>query len=264
LLLLAPLAFAACGGSTHKSSAPSAQPPRHFDPVAYVHRAAHKTAKAPSEHVKMTGTGSASGVAVTINGSGDFDNRKRLGSMQATFSASGLSGRIDEVLSGTTLYMSSPLFAGSLPNGKSWMKLDLQKALASKGIDFSALMTQSPAQSLTRLEAAGTVKKLGTATIDGVATTHYRAHIDVSKVPQGQKIEALTHAKYGPTDIWIGNADGYVHRTSISYSYSVGGRSTSSSMKMDFSRFGEPVHVTVPPARETFDATNGAIQGLGG
>lgn len=259
LLLVAPLALVACGGGGKQQvTGPK------LDPVAFVRHAAHSTAAAPSEHVTMNGTTSVAGTTATIKGTGDFRNAKLLGSMHASFSAAGTSGQIDEVLSGTSLYMSSPLFSGLLPSGKTWAKLDFQKALASKGINFSQLLGQTPAQSLKQLAAAGEVTKVGTETIDGVETTHYRAHIDPSKLPQGAKIEALTHAKYGATDIWIGNSDGYIHRTTEAYSYSASGRSVSTRLTMDFSKFGESVHVTVPPASETYDMTNAAIQGLGG
>lgn len=260
LVLAAPLALAACG-SGHKAAGPQQM---HLDPAAYVRHAAHKTAAATSEHMAMTGTATAVGMKITLRGSGDFDNAKQLGSMHASFSAGGLDGSIDEILSGTDIYLRSPLFTSQLPAGKTWMKLDLQKFGKSQGLDFSALMSQSPTQALQRLEASGTVTRVGTETIDGTATTHFRVeNVDLSKIPAGTKIEALTHAKYGPFDVWIGDRDGYVYRETFSVSYSTGGQDGSMSTTMDFSRFGEPVHVTVPPSAKTLDATTAAMGGLG-
>lgn len=261
ILLAAPLALVACGGSSRKASAP----PAKLDPVSYVRHAAHVTARAPSEHVTMTGTVTAAGRQISIAGSGDFSNTSDQGAMKATFSAGGFNGSIGSVLDGTTIYVSSPLLAGSLPNGKTWLKLDLAKAFASEGIDFSSLMSQSPAQGLKSLEAAGTVKAVGTETVDGAETTHFRVtNLDLSKIPQGAKLKALTHATHGAMNVWVGKSDGYVRRLSLAYSYSVGGRSASTQMTFDLSRFGESVHVGVPAPSTTFDATNAAIPGLGG
>jgi hypothetical protein len=258
-LLLVVLPLAACGGGTSSGSQ------LNLTPVAYVKGAALKTAQAPSEHATLRGSVDVAGQAVTLSGAGDFDNTNRQGSMHLDFSVAGLSGTLDEVLDGTTIYMRSPLFSTSLPPGKTWLKLDLQKALASKGIDLSALLSQNPAQSLSQLQSSRKVTKVGDETIDGVATTHYRGRIDPSKVPQGAKIEALTNAKYGPYNVWIGNDDGYVHRMTLAYSLKVQGTKRETiTMTMGFSDYGKTVMVTVPAGSQSFDATNKAILGLGG
>lgn len=257
LLLVLPLA--ACGGG--KSSAP----PSNLSPIAYVKSAGVKTANAPSEHAKITASATVAGQPLTVTGAGDFDNTTHQGSAHADFSVAGLTGTIDEVFDGTTIYMRSPLFSDGLPKGKTWLKLDLQKALASKGIDFSSLLSQDPAQTLGQLQASGSVTTIGTETVDGVSTTHYRATIDPSKLPQGTKIEALTNATYGPYDVWIGNQDGYVHKMSLSYSVALkGAKRQVYSITADYSDFGKSVSVTVPSASESFDGTPASIKGLGG
>jgi hypothetical protein len=255
LLVLLVLPLAACGGGGKSTATVS-----NLTPIAYVKSAAAKTAQAPSEHATLRGSVDAAGQAVILSGAGDFDNTHHQGSMHLDFSVAGLSGTLDEVLDGTTIYMNSPLFSASLPQGKTWLKLDLQKAAASKGIDFSALLSQNPAQSLAQLQSSGSVTKVGDETIDGVSTTHYRGKIDPSK-----KIKALANAKYAPYDVWIGKDDGYVHRIVLSYSLSVpGGKREAIGLTMGFSDYGKDVSVTVPPAADAYDATNKAIQGLGG
>ena len=43
---------------------------------------------------------------------------------------------------------------------------------------------------MQQLEAAGSVKSVGTETIDGVETTHYHvANLDLSKLPHGAKLD---------------------------------------------------------------------------
>jgi LppX_LprAFG lipoprotein len=256
LLALMVLPLAACGGGNKSGGQPS-----NMTPVAYVKSSAAKTAQTPSEHVTLKGSLTVGTTLVTIDGTGDFNNAKKLGSMHADFSAAGLSGTLDEVLDGTTIYLQSPLLTSNLPKGKTWLKLDLQKA-APKGVDLSALTTQSPTKLLSQLQAAGNVTKVGDETIDGTATTHYRARLDVSKLP---KVAALANATYGPLDIWIGSGDGYVHRLHTTYTIKGASASPQSiAVTVGFSDFGKSVSVSVPAASATADGTGRAIPGLGG
>jgi hypothetical protein len=256
LLILIVLPLGACGGSSKSSGQPS-----DMTPVAYVKSSAAKTAQTPSEHVTLKGSLTVGTTLVTIDGTGNFDNSKRLGSMHADFSAGGLSGTLDEVLNGTTIYLQSPLLTSNLPEGKTWLKLDLQKA-APKGVDLSALTTQSPTRLLSQLQAAGNVTKVGDETINGTATTHYRGKLDRSKLPE---VAALANATYGPVDIWIGKDDGYVHRIHTAYTIKVASATAQSiAATVDFSDFGKSVSVSVPAASATVDGTGQAIPGLGG
>ena len=253
LLLAAPLALAACGSSSSSVA---------LDPVAYVKHAASKTAASPSEHMTMTGKVSFGPVRLTLTGTGDFSNSDHRGSFVGTESvAPGQNQEFDEVLDGGSVYVSSPGVPG-LPKGKRWIKLDLldvEKYGNKHGIDYTSLMSENPTQQMQRLGAAGAVKSLGTETIDGVETTHYQVtNLDISKLPQGAKIE------YAPIDVWIGNSDGYVYRYSMSFTYSMSGDSASMTMTVNLSKFGEAVHVTVPPASETVDATKWAGLRAGG
>jgi len=52
-------------------------------------------------------------------------------------------------------------------------------------------------------------------------------------------------------DVWIGKDDGYVRRIQAA-----GGGTANGTAVVNFSDFGEPVTVTVPPASDTADATN--------
>jgi hypothetical protein len=257
-LVLLPLAPAACGGG--KSSS---QP--ELSPAASVKSAAAKTARTSSEHVTINGSASVAGNLVTVTGNGDFDNAGKQGTMHVDFSVGGLGGSAEEVTSGTTIYLRSPLFASSLPSGKTWMKVDLAKVGESKGIDLSALGIQDPGRTLAELQAIRNVTKVGDETIKGSDTTHYRGRVDVSKVAQAAKIKALAIAKYGPFDVWIGKDDGYVHRIKLSYALGTAGAGRQAvALTMDLSDFGKSVTVTTPSPAESFDATNASIIGLGG
>jgi hypothetical protein len=248
-----PLLLAACGGGSGHSNATSTV---RLAPTAYVKKAAARTAGAQSEHTKLVGTLALQGQQVTMTGDGDFDNAQRTGSMTVHAKVAGVDVQIDEVLSGTAIYLRSPLLAAAIPAGKTWLKIDLQKLGEARGVDFSALLAQNPTQTFSQLQATGHVTEVGDETVDGVDTTHYRGRLDASKLKQLPGAGAAVQ----PYDVWIGKDDGYVHR--LRMAYGVGKKSVS--VTMTFSDFGKDVIVTVPSQSDTFDATAKSLQQLGG
>jgi hypothetical protein len=232
------LAASACGGDAVS-----------LDPVA---QAADTTVKQQSEHVEFTATGAgADGTRLTMSGSGDFQNDPQLGELTLSFASAQGSSSIHEVMKDWTIYMSSPLFSRFLPAGKTWMSLNMKKATKALGVDITSFSSQSPGQTLEQLKSSGSVARVGRAQINGALTTHYRATVDVSKVPNGDKIVKLTGVKYEPVEVWVGR-DGLVRRVQMSYSAPASG---GLKMQMDFSHYGEPVYVEVPDDSVTFDAT---------
>lgn len=247
-LLALPFAAAACGGS--KNSSDTATLPD--DPVAAVKGAAAKTAQAGSEHLAIAGRIVANGQAVTFNGTGDFDTKKHLGSLNADFSVGGLNGSLEEVSSGKDAYVKSDLLGALTPGGKLWVKLDLAQTAKSQGVDITSFLSQDPTQALTQLQGLSNVHKVNTP--DAVSdTTHYRATFDV---PKAKGAAAVGTGRY---DIWIGQ-DGYVHR--LKAVVTTGG--ATSTVTTNLSAFGEPVSITVPKAADTYDSTKTPIPGLGG
>lgn len=217
-LIVLALPLSACGSSS--------------DPVA---KAATKATAAGSEHIVLTGTATTGGETVRMSGAGDFQSTPKLGAMHMSVQVQGKRIAMDEVLRGWTVYMRSPLFASVLPAGKTWGAVDLRKAGKRFGVDTSQYAQQDPTDILGALRQAGSVKKVGSATVDGVDTTHYRATVHLAKV-----------AGAVPIDVWIDNDD-LVRRMKTSYA--------STSMQMDFSKYGEPVSVQVPSANDTVDMT---------
>ncbi|HXY80058.1 MAG TPA: LppX_LprAFG lipoprotein [Gaiellaceae bacterium] len=248
-----PLAAAACGSSS-KSKAPSASGGPAA--LAVVESAAKKTASAGSEHLTLNAGGSASGQQIVVTGAGDFDNKGRVGSLHVDFSAAGISASIDAVLSSTDMYLKSSLFAALLPAGKSWLKLDLAKAGAAQGLNLNTLLSQDPTQLLAALQSLKGATKVGSEQVDGVSTTHYRASIDLSKLPAGSSGAPSVY------DAWVGG-DGYVHRVRVRIATGSGTKKSAITLTADLSGFGESVKVAVPPAAQTLTST-GSLPGLGG
>ena len=231
LVLLVPLA-AACGGGSKTSTASAAAP------VDAVKSAAQKTYNAGSESLALTANVDASGQSVALSGKGAFETKTARGSLQLDVNATPITTTIDEVLVGTAVYLRSPLLAGSLPGGKTWLKLDLTKLRVS-GIDLQSLLAQDPGAELKRLRALESATKVGTDQIG----THY-------------KVQATT-GSIRDYDVWVGG-DGYIHRVVVAQA------SPKVSATIDLSKFGTKVTAAAPPAAQVYESKNGSIPGLGG
>jgi len=184
-LLAALLVLAvACGCG---SSTPSAA----LDPLA---RAASTTSGADGAklamHLQMN-LGSLGGqIAMNAKGHVNFKN----GESEITMTMNGLPAAASSVLpDGTTIterftggkvYVGSPVFAGKLPNGASWMAVDVAAVAGKLGLDPESLASgqANPAQFLRYLRASGgRVQTAGTQLVRGVRTTRYTGSIDLRK-----------------------------------------------------------------------------------
>ena len=152
LLLVLPLGAAACGGGKKSSSTTTTSA---SSPLDAVRAAAEKTAKAGSMQLALSAAATGS-TTIAVAGAGGFDTTNHQGKLHLHFSTSGISSTLDVVLSGTDLYVTSPLFSLTLPAGKSWIKIDLTKGAKAAGVDLSSLLSQDPTQALDALENAST------------------------------------------------------------------------------------------------------------
>ena len=219
VLLVLPIALAACGGSQYGTAE------RALTPKASVQQAVTKTSDVTSLRVGLSATGSAGMLSGTVTGKGGFDNVNHRGSFHLDVSEY---GSFDLVVDGKTAYVKAPFLKTFLPAGKTWLKLD--------GTNVNAkVVPQDPKQALARLKKLANVQVVGDETIDGVTTTHYHG-----TARQGG----------GTFDVWIGKDDGYVRRLGASQN----GQNGNGHVIANFSDFNEPVEVTAPPASETVDA----------
>jgi len=239
LLLALPFAAAACGGS--KKSSTTTTTAAAATPTDAVKAAAEKTANAGSLKLTLNVAGAAAATKIAVAGGGGFDTTNREGQLHLRFA-----------VSGTDLYLRSPLLSLALPSGKTWIKVDLSKQAKAGGLDLSKILAQDPTQALDALQNASSVVQVGQAQSGGVTLTHYRATITKS---------AATGIGGGTYDVWVGD-DGYIHRVRTVVA---GTGSTAAAVRAtsNLSGFGEPVTVTVPPASQTA-TSNGSIPGLGG
>jgi hypothetical protein len=193
------LAAAGCGGGDDgESTSPLAD-------------AVEETVKAPSEKVAVTGRSTLGlpGRTLTFRGNGGYDHSTNEGWLHLTLVvAGGGKTSVDEAFIKNVFWIKSPLFAESLPPGKEWLEIDLRKANKNLGFNFKALLGQTPGDAITQLgRASERVTEVGTETVDGVETTHYRAPIDPTRIPPADKQQKLTKAVYKPVDVWIDEDD---------------------------------------------------------
>lgn len=224
-----------------------------LDPVA---KAADTTSQQRSEHMTLTATAVTGTQVVTMAGEGDFRNSPSLGRLTMVVSGPERAA-MEAVVRGTTVFMTSDLFRGKLPGGKTWLAIDYAKTAKSLGVDLGSWSSQSPADTLAALRASGsTVTRIGPAMIGGVATTHYSAFLDPSRAAKLTKAIGVT-VTYAPVDVWV-DAQGLVRRVHMAYVQGGSGTLPQSSMQMTMtlSRYGEAVRVAVPPTWATYDATD--------
>lgn len=248
------------------------------DPVA---TAATKSEKAGGYKLTMTTKMSAAGVNGSITAQGTFDGQT--GQMDMDMSdllkSSGAPSGTDATMSAIFLkedgdpvmYMRFGFLAGQLPAGKTWVRIDLEKAGKGLGVDFNQLMggaAQNPTSALDLLRSSSDFSEVGKETIGGIQTTHYHGTVDLEKAAAAggaasgaiQRLVQMGAPTQYPMDVWVDDS-GLIRRFSQSYNQELGGKSMSLETTMDMSDYGLPVNVSAPPADEVFDATALAAQG---
>ena len=248
---------------------------------ADIAQAADKTASMGGTRVAMNQTITLPGLPTFSSAaSGVFDAKGMRGHMKFDLSnvpgigdatPGGLSQ--DVVFEGFTVYIRSPVFASSLPDGKRWLKVDLSKVTKAMGVDLEALASstgQDPTQGLQYLKAASDhVKRMGEEDVRGVKTTHYKAIVDIRRYPDtaparyraairrsiGPLIKLVGTSKL-PMEVWIGKDDVLRRlKQTIPMQISTGERATVK-QRVDLYDFGTAVDVDLPADDETLDITD--------
>jgi hypothetical protein len=253
------MALAACGSSG--GGAQSAAP---------VIRAADVTAKASGYRIAGSGTmsGGPTGT-IRMSMSGVFDRRKRLGKITTVVQTAGQRVSVPEIASRFTIYMSTSALPnlGSLTGGKPWVKLNMARAMGAGGLSSMPTATD-PTQFVDYLRAvSASTTKVGTDTVRGVQTTHYRAVVDLDRYPQlvppaqrpavASSLKNLKAALGGhtmPLDVWIDGSH-LVRRVGIHFGECVSGARFQFNMNVDLFDYGTEPRVTIPPANQTYDLT---------
>jgi hypothetical protein len=225
--------------------------------------AVQRSADARSSVVDMQVSTAVAGMTVVLTGTGTV--RGQEAKMSVRTSAAGRSLAMDVIMlregGGYVMYMRSPSLSAQLPAGKSWLRFDLQKAVAKLGVDFSSLLASSRA--LAPLEKGiVSTKRIGSDSIAGTATTHYQAVVDVHRaaaaVPEyAKQVAALERAagiRLGRVtqEVWVG-IDGRVRRLRSSTPTVVQGVKATTVQTLTYRAYDVPVSISAPPRGQVFD-----------
>jgi hypothetical protein len=169
------------------------------------------------------------------------------------------------------IYMKSPVFASGLPDGKEWLSYDLAKTGRQLGIGDPTQYNQGdPMQTLDNLRATSDrVEKVGTDDVRGVSTTHYRAKVELRRLPNvvppaqresarrsAERLIQLAGTDSYPVEVWVDRRH-MVRRISLSMNMKVAqtGRRMKMDMTIEMFGFGPKPVPKAPPADKVYDVT---------
>lgn len=255
-----------------------------------VAKAAAATTSTHGARVAMTMTMSSSAlprpVHMTANGVMNPVARKARidADMSDLAAAAGGSGpkasqlRMTEILNGSVIYIHMPLLDGKLPGNKKWMKVDLAKTSKALGINFGQLTQsgQDPGQQVAYMRTVSDAKKVGTDTVRGVKTTHYRGVAKLDRYPQllppsrraaakaaVQRLIKLTGTSSMPIEAWIDGGN-RIRRTKLTMNMKLPQvpQPMRVGIQEDLYAFGTPVNAVPPPSAQVYDATRATSRAL--
>ena len=265
--------LSACGGSSH-----SATPPvRKLSGSDLVLASVKTTAATKSAKVSLSMTvGGTESVAVKFDGAVDFETGDSqftadLGGLMGSMMPGGLEMRVVNKVAYVKLPDSLAGFlggAGGSGSGGKWLAIDAAKAHPGAPGGFSNLGQGDPTKFLAYLETVSDdVKQVGTDSVRGVETKHYKATLDLgktidqAKVPDSlrEKLKGLleqsgAQAQTIPVDVWVDN-DGRVRRTTM--------QMQSATVTLELYDFGAPVNVEAPPADQIISMKDFGLNGGG-
>lgn len=221
----------------------------------------------------------ALGGTITGTGSGAFNLPKRAGRMSLSLNGTGVLAaagtmQVQEILNGSTVYLKlPPQVTAQLPGTRPWISVNFNQVGRAAGIQnltslFGGSGASNPGEFLQYLRSTSStgVRSLGTATVNGHQTTHYRATINLLKAPAAAPasmragmrqavatLEKLTGLRSVPVDVWVDSRH-LVRRMTMAYTVSASGQSVRTRIRLDFLSYGpQPVPVP-PPASQVTDA----------
>lgn len=162
---------------------------------------------------------------------------------------------------GDVAYVKMPFFTELLGIDTPWISMPADQGEGFTS-DFSTVPSD-PTEVMTAYEGADvTVEDLGSETVNGVETTHYRLTFDTTtwldELTPGERSEleesGLLAEGVLPMEIWVA-AEGHVVRLLLELDGSTldlppGEGFASMTMRYELSQIGQPVTVTAPPASE--------------
>ncbi len=185
---------------------------------------------------------------------------------------------VEAVFNYPTVYMRMPFLADKLPEGRSWLQIDMSKvAQATHGAAVPQALgigQVDPAQLLQYLKASsGHLRNLGSAQLYGVSTTHYQATLQLTtvlrKLPTRERAAARSLLQHVgnvgaiPIGVWV-DGRGRVRRLQMSLDITGATAIGSATVTVGFTDYGPVPAVEPPPASEVVNLTSLLTGGLAG
>lgn len=235
------------------------------DYAGQLRSAASKTNSSGSSRLQLTSSTTVQGQHVLITGIGAFDYSSNQGmiDLHLAGAAGGKGVTIAERITGGNLFLALPNAPGS------FYKIKLSDAAGT-----SLASGTDPSSSLSTLAGvSNSVTKVGTETLRGTATTHYRGTIDVKKA-----LTKLTGANHDlvqksllangvtvlPFDAYL-DGQGRLRKFVQHVSVTSKGQKAESTSTVELYDFGTKVVVLEPPAAQVKDGAPllAALKGSG-
>jgi hypothetical protein len=209
----------------------------------------------------------AQGRTVTATGGGAFNGETGRSELSIEVPTPEGDFTVEAIGDGTTAYMRSDAFAGQLPSGDRWMRMDL--GLAGAGEDTAVAGSSDLKVQLGQLRAvSGSVEALGRSSVRGVKTKRYRSSFDLEDYAaylrkQGSDLAAEQCEKIAQkvpatneVEVWI-DGKGLLRRMRMKTDYLEPQASQPDSMDMtvDYFDYGSSPEIQLPDPDTVFDAT---------
>ncbi len=171
-------------------------------------------------------------------------------------------GGVRVILIGQTAYLKIDALSKLVGGGKPWIKVDLAKASESAGVDLGQFLSQAQQMdlqsSVKMLTSSKDVSKVGTETVGGAETTHYKGTFKVADAVKQltpelqQKLQGqLTHVQDMKFDAWI-DAQNLPRKVDMNGAAGDG----TFRMTSTFGQFNEAAEVSPPPADQVGDLSD--------
>ncbi|MFF4649368.1 hypothetical protein [Streptomyces sp. NPDC001380] len=259
LAVAALAATAACSTVAEKTTQKAAQ----LAPAALLDLAGRNAGSAGTARVSMTMGMPGMAGAVTADGVMGWGSKAGMDIQYSGNDAlKGLDpdGSVHALGKGPVVYYELHGPAISRFGGKHWMKFDMSALAGAAGAGSDGQLYQDPSASARALTDAGGLKEVGKETIAGAETTHLSGTVAAQKLvaartgltaaQRRQQLKALAAAGIEQTaiDVWVD-----AKRLPVRINQSMPTKRGTITVKADFSDYGAPLNVAVPPASDTAD-----------
>jgi hypothetical protein len=217
-----------------------------------------------TSHVTVTNSISDDGQTIATTGSGSIDFTTNEAEIALHVNIKGT--QLDEtaIYDAGVAYEQLPQIAQLIP-GKSWVSLDLTALNTSGSTGSTGSLGSSPIAELRLLALQGnSVTELGNSSINGVSVKGYSVTLNASTINSEiknanlpdwmkQSLSQVTAAS-ATAKVYV-NDSGQLARTSSTTTSTVSGSTVTVSQTNDFTDYGTPVSIAIPPASQVVPFT---------